>query len=60
MLSLIETLMERDDMTRMDAMQLVGEARADLHENLDQAGFDVDEFMSDWFGLEPDYFEEVL
>jgi hypothetical protein len=53
--------MQRDDMAKEDALERIAEAKADLMDQLDSnPDFEVDEFMSDWFGLEPDYFEELL
>lgn len=61
MQTLLQVLMQRDDMAKEDALELIAEAKADLMDQLDSnPDFEVDEFMSDWFGLEPDYFEEPL
>lgn len=58
---LVDVLMRRDSLNRADAMKLIREARADLHKRLSE-GEDVDDqdFMEEWFGLEPDYVIELL
>lgn len=54
MTELERVLMERDNMTREEAKQLILDAFMDIYNYTD-----VDEFMADWFGLEPDYIYNV-
>lgn len=58
---LIRILMKRDGLTLEEAKAQVDEAREDLLARLEQ-GEDVDDadFMSEWFGLEPDYIMELI
>lgn len=60
MQTLSQVLQDRDDMSQEEAEALIAEARVDLKHQLDDPDFDVDDFMDEWFGLEPDYFEELL
>ena len=50
-----KVLMERDGMTLKEARDLIREAKDDI-DNFD----DPDEFMAEWFGLEPDYLIDVI
>ena len=59
MLEIVKVLMNRDGMTQDEAENLVAEAREDFYANPDNY-VDADDFMEDWFGLEPDYFFEVV
>ena len=54
MTELEKVLMERDCMTREEAKQLILNAYMDINNYTD-----VDDFMADWFGLEPDYIFDV-
>jgi hypothetical protein len=51
---LIEVLMERDELTREEAQELIDGARAEIAE-----GEDPEEILFAW-GLEPDYLEDLL
>jgi len=57
--SIKDILMERDGMTAADADNLIDDARADLAKRLD-AGEMPHDICEEWFGLEPDYFFELL
>jgi hypothetical protein len=47
--------------SREDAQNLIQEAREDLHYQIAVDGWiDDQDFMQDWFGLEPDWFDELL
>jgi hypothetical protein len=47
--------------SREDAQNLIQEAREDLHYQISIHGWiDDQDFMQDWFGLEPDWFDELL
>lgn len=54
MTELERVLMERDNMTREEAKQLILDAYMDIYNYTS-----VDDFMADWFGLEPDYIYDV-
>jgi hypothetical protein len=59
--TLQKVLMVRDGMSAEDANALIQEAKDDLIERLDEGEYvDQDDFMSDWFGLEPDYIFELI
>jgi len=57
--SIKQILMRRDRMSANAANDLIAQAKADLVERLenDETPFDICE---EWFGLEPDYLEELL
>jgi len=54
-----EVLMRRDAMSAEDADVLIQEAKDDLNERLalGEMPFDICE---EWFGLEPDYIEDLI
>ena len=54
MTELERVLMERDCMARKEAKQLILDAYMDINNYTD-----VDDFMADWFGLEPDYIFDI-
>jgi len=54
--TIVEVLMKRDGMSRRDAQDFIVEGRIEVLEN----GADPDEILLDWFGLEPDYLEELM
>lgn len=59
--SIKEVLMRRDGMSKEDADKHIQEARRCLMVALEEDQYiDDAEFMEDWFGLEPDYFIELL
>lgn len=58
--TLKQVLMCRDGLTDSQAQELIDEAKADLDDTMNDPHFDVDDFMSEWFGLEPDYFIELV
>lgn len=57
--SIATVLMERDGMTQQEADAEVEAAREDLHERLAEGGMPFD-ICSEWFGLEPDYIDELI
>jgi hypothetical protein len=59
MATIKEVLMKRDGMEDYEADDLIEEAREDLIERL-EAGEMPMEICSEWFGLEPDYIDELL
>jgi len=52
-------LMRRDGMSAVEADLLIGDAKRDLNYRLDQGEQPYD-ICAEWFGLEPDYLEELL
>ena len=54
---ILNILMERDDMSENDALELIAETR-ELMLNSDPC--DADEIMADMLGLEPDYIFDIL
>jgi predicted RNase H-like HicB family nuclease len=53
--SLLKVLMERDGLSKDEALQQIEEAREEVLE-----GADPEEVLADWFGLEPDYVFDLL
>ena len=53
--SILQVLMRRDGMTRDDAQELIDEAKERV-----AAGDDPEEVVQEEFGLEPDYFWDLL
>lgn len=57
--SILEVLMERDGLSRDDAMCLIQEARKDLMDIIED-GEDAYNFCQERFGLEPDYLDDLI
>jgi hypothetical protein len=55
MKTLKQVLMQRDNMTAEDAQALIDEAKAEV-----RAGGDPEQILYQDFGLEPDYFFDLL
>jgi hypothetical protein len=53
--SIKDILIRRDGMSPEDADEMIKEARQAVRD-----GEDPEEVLFDWFGLEPDYFWELL
>jgi hypothetical protein len=53
---IVEILMKRDNMSAEDANKLLQDARDDFYSS-DEIS---DEFLGDWFGLEPDYIFDLI
>ncbi len=51
--------MQRDGLTSGEALQQIREAKEDFNARL-ESGEDLQDFMEETFGLEPDYLEEFL
>ncbi|WP_300806862.1 hypothetical protein [uncultured Desulfovibrio sp.] len=51
---MLQILMERDGMSRADALQLLREVQAAVYEAF-ETGEDPEEIFTDMTGLEPDY-----
>ena len=54
-----DILMRRDGMTEGEALDLIQQAKLDLEEGLSNGEPDYD-ICEKWFGLEPDYIDELL
>ena len=52
---IVRILMKRDGMERDDAEDLLRDAREAVEE-----GEDPEEILADFFGLEPDYLEDLI
>lgn len=59
MRNIVKTLMERDGLTEAEAKEQVEEARAEMNERLSQGEMPFD-ICEEFFGLEPDYLEELV
>ena len=59
---IVEILMERDNMSKEDAEDLLNEARAEAQEVLENDGgiYEIENILKDYFGLEPDYIFEII
>lgn len=57
--SIVQVLMRRDGMTRAEASDLVEDCKADLEERLAMGEMPLD-ICEEWFGLEPDYLDEIM
>jgi len=57
--SLKEVLMERDGMSEDEVDDLISEAHEDLMQRLDD-GEDVSDLCEEYFGLEPDYLDDLM
>ena len=60
--SIKKILMERDGMSSDDADILIQEARDDFHARLGagESYIELEDICSEWFGLEPDYIDELM
>ena len=59
MKSIKEVLMERDGMSAAEADGLISECKADFDERLNSGEMPFD-ICQEYFGLEPDYLEELM
>lgn len=59
MKTILEILMERDGMSKQEALDLIEEARTDMNERL-AAGEQPFDICEEWFGLEPDFIMELI
>ena len=60
-LSIKQTLIERDEITPEEADELIADAKAELYACIDNGDLmAAEEVCYDWFGLEPDYLEELI
>ena len=54
-----DILIRRDGMTKEEALDLIKQAKIDLEQGLSEGEPDYD-ICEKWFGLEPDYLDELL
>ena len=54
-----EIIMERDDLTSEEADELIQDAINDMHERLGN-GREMPDDICEWFGLEPDYIDQLI
>lgn len=60
-LSIKETIMQRDELTSEEADSLIAEAKEALEESVMSGDLELaEEVIADYFGLEPDYLDELL
>ena len=57
--SIKQVLMRRDDITSKEADDLISECQNDLNERLENGEMPYD-ICEEYFGLEPDYLEELI
>lgn len=58
-MSLKKVLMERDGLTEEEALEAIAECREDFNARLKEGEMPYD-IMEEYFGLEPDYLDELL
>ena len=58
-MTLKEVLMQRDGLSEQEANEQIEDAREELHDRISQGDMCFD-FCQEYFGLEPDYLEELL
>jgi hypothetical protein len=58
-MSLKETLMSRDNLTEEQAEEQIQAARNNLYDRLEHGEMPFD-ICAEWFGLEPDYIDELM
>lgn len=58
--TLKEVLMSRDGLSDQEAEGLIAEAKTDLHQRIDQGDPSAHDICEEYFGLEPDYLDELL
>ena len=57
--SIIKVLMDRDGLSRSEAVELFKEAQKELNDRL-AAGEDCYDICQEYFGLEPDYLMDLI
>ena len=62
MRSIKQVLMERDGLTKDEAHNLINDARQDFHDRLanGESYIELEDICNEWFGLEPDYIDELM
>ncbi len=57
--SLKQVLMERDNISEIEAIKQIDECREELYQRMSEGGLPFD-ICEEHFGLEPDYLEDLL
>ena len=59
---IVEILMERDNMSQEEAEDLLDDAREEAQNVLEEDGSleDIEDILSSYFGLEPDYIFDLI
>ena len=59
---LVRILMQRDDISESESLELIGNCKAEINEILNNGGtyYEVEESLRYWLGLEPDYIDYLL
>ena len=58
--SIKSILMRRDGMPSAEADELIREAKEELMERIEEGDFSAEDICEEYFGLEPDYLDELL
>lgn len=58
--AIVKVLVERDGMSIEGAKEYLEDAREQFYIESEYDGFDLDDFMADWFRLEPDYIFDLI
>jgi len=58
--AIVKVLMGRDGMNEESAKEYLEDAREEFYIESEYDSFDLDDFMADWFGLEPDYIFDLI
>lgn len=60
--NIVDILIKRDGLTRREAEMLVQDAKTEFNELMASGDMfsEMDSFCYDWFGLEPDYLEQLF
>lgn len=60
MSDLKKALIERDGISAEEADRQIAEAKVEMTEYLEEGEGDIQDFLQEHFGLEPDYFMDLL
>ena len=57
-----QVLIRRDKMTVEDADDLIRQAKQDFNSRIEngESYFEMEDFCNEWFGLEPDWLDELI
>jgi hypothetical protein len=58
-MGIAEILVKRDGLSLDEAEEMVKECKEELHERLEDGEMPMD-ICEEWFGLEPDYIDELI
>ncbi len=57
--TIVQVLMDRDGLTKEEAVKEVQDCKEELFDRLESGG-DPSDICEEWFGLEPDYLMELM